>query len=36
MISCIICPLRKDELTKMSVDDIQHENSVLIVTIPES
>jgi hypothetical protein len=27
---------RRDELTKMSIDDILDENSVLIVTVPDT
>jgi hypothetical protein len=43
MISCIICPFlghfnhaRRDELTKMSIDDIKDEHSVLIVAVPDT
>jgi hypothetical protein len=28
--------MRRDELTKMSIDDIQDENSVQIVTVPDT
>jgi integrase len=28
--------MRRDELTKMSIDDIRDENSVLIVTVPDA
>jgi integrase len=28
--------MRRDELTKKSIDDIQDENSVLIVTVPDT
>jgi hypothetical protein len=28
--------MRRDELTKMSIDDIQDENSVLIVIVPDT
>jgi integrase len=28
--------VRRDELTKMSINDIQDENSVLIVTVPDT
>jgi hypothetical protein len=28
--------MRRDELTKMSIDDIKDENSVLIVAVPDT